>query len=190
MSTTTSVSKNIFNSKFILNFVGVYDTGEPGNSYHWITDDIAVGDYSASYLPFRIIVNANMPHNHTTFRCVYERYIDFENKWYMILSMGMYDHESEPVVDYVTRMMPKLIQARTSDPQGKILFHCYAGRSRSVALCIGYMVETTGCTVDEALEKIRTARPFISPKEQYLTALRTHYENSKSDVPSLHLVGN
>ena len=84
-----SVAENPEQSNFLKNLRGV---DENRDSFHWITKKIAIGDFSSSYKPFRFIVNINFPYNHCERHCVHERYFAFEETWYMVLSVGMYDH--------------------------------------------------------------------------------------------------
>lgn len=53
------------------------------------------------------------------------------------------------------------------------LCHCNAGVSRSVSICIAFLLETRRCsTVDEALALVRTTRPSARPNDGFLQQLR------------------
>lgn len=172
-----SVSDNPEQSNFLNNLRGV---DENVDSFNWVTEKIAIGDFSSSYKPFRFIININFPHNHCTRHCVYQRYFEFEDTWYMVISVGMYDHECEEkyLPEFIKRIFKKLQNAKRYDPEGKILFHCYAGISRSTAFAMAYLVENESCTVEEALDKIKTVRPRVSPKEEYSTELKKYYSQT------------
>jgi Dual specificity phosphatase, catalytic domain len=169
-----SVAENPEQSNFFKNLRGV---DENRDSFHWITNQIAIGDFSSSYKPFRFIVNINFPHNHCERHCVHERYFAFEETWYMVLSVGMYDHEMEATYlpEFIKRVVKKLQYAKQFDPEGKTLFHCYAGISRSTAFAIAYLVENESCSVEQALDKIKVVRPRVAPKEEYMTELKKYY---------------
>lgn len=55
---------------------------------------------------------------------------------------------------------------------GKVLVHCFAGKSRSATICAAYMMATEGVSLDEALEHIRGARPIINPNSGFVAQLR------------------
>jgi len=46
----------------------------------------------------------------------------------------------------------------------KFLLHCYAGKSRSVAIAIAFMVEVLGMTFDSGLELIKEKRYYLCNK--------------------------
>lgn len=53
---------------------------------------------------------------------------------------------------------------------GKVYIHCTAGVGRAPSLAAAYLI-SKGCSVDEALNRIRAARPFIKPTPAQLRAL-------------------
>eukprot|EP01038_Epipyxis_sp_PR26KG_P004762 gene4762-6679_t len=56
-------------------------------------------------------------------------------------------------------------------PNGKILVHCYQGKSRSVAVICAYMIKYFGYSYGEALSIVRQVRPNAQPNtgfERYL----------------------
>lgn len=61
----------------------------------------------------------------------------------------------------------------TSDGQpGRVLVHCYQGKSRSVAVCCGYLIQYLNYSYDDALQAIRSVRPVASPNSSFDKALR------------------
>jgi protein-tyrosine phosphatase len=60
--------------------------------------------------------------------------------------------------------------------KGKVLVHCYQGKSRSVTICCAYMMKTGLMGYSEALAAIRTVRPMAAPNsgfERFLRDLET-----------------
>ena len=55
---------------------------------------------------------------------------------------------------------------------GKILVHCYQGKSRSCAVCCAYLMVHYKHSLDSALELIRQVRPIASPNSGFMSALR------------------
>ena len=53
----------------------------------------------------------------------------------------------------------------------KILFHCYAGVSRSATFAIAYLMKTNMITVDKAYELVKMKRNMINPNKGFMEAL-------------------
>ena len=81
----------------------------------------------------------------------------------------------------------KIHQVHTSG--GKTLVHCYAGVSRSAAICIAYLMKYKKLTLRQAYEHVKTRRPVIHPNVGFWQQL-VHYErklfgkNTVQMVPS------
>ncbi|GAA5959412.1 hypothetical protein JCM8115_000104 [Rhodotorula mucilaginosa] len=54
---------------------------------------------------------------------------------------------------------------------GAVLVHCQAGVSRSTTLVAAYLMSRHGLNVEQAIERIRAARPQVDPSEFFLTQL-------------------
>lgn len=54
---------------------------------------------------------------------------------------------------------------------GRVLVHCFQGRSRSVAVCAMFMMCERGMTLDEAMTAIRAVRPRAMPNSGFMRAL-------------------
>lgn len=57
----------------------------------------------------------------------------------------------------------------------RVLIHCQAGVSRSVSLCIGYLMIGQGMTLDEAWRTMRKARPQAHPNIGFAKQLLDFY---------------
>lgn len=57
---------------------------------------------------------------------------------------------------------------------GVILIHCTAGRSRSVAVAIAYLIHFVGFSFDTALTHIRNIRPWAKPNKGFEQQLRDY----------------
>ena len=55
--------------------------------------------------------------------------------------------------------------------RGRVLVHCFAGKSRSATICAAYVMATEGWTLDEALKAIGDARPAAAPNHGFMTQL-------------------
>ena len=55
---------------------------------------------------------------------------------------------------------------------GKVLVHCFQGKSRSATICAMYMMRALGMDLDEAMTAIREVRPCAQPNSGFIRALR------------------
>ena len=133
--------------------------------YHMINDMIAVGDCDSDYNDFDIIVNLFMETNNTTMGEIKET--TENNK--TIFNIGLLDHPGleNTMLDILNHMIPKLI---TYDNK-KILFHCFAGVSRSATVAIAYIMKKYNLTVIEAYNMVKNKRNIIHPNEGFMLAL-------------------
>lgn len=144
-------------------------------NYHYITDRVAIGNSSTSYDLFDIIVNMDCPNNGLEHgRLVYE-YCEKDRKH--IIKCGIQDcsqDEYEPfakhVFDEITRAIQRLSNKRNREKDRKkypeyprILFHCYAGISRSVAAATWYLSKTTNLSTCSVFNMIKEKRKVANP---------------------------
>lgn len=70
---------------------------------------------------------------------------------------------------------------------GRVLVHCHAGRSRSVTICLAYLMRTYNWTLDAAYEHVRARRDIIDPNLNFMRQLqdyRRRLDNTASSVSS------
>lgn len=67
---------------------------------------------------------------------------------------------------------------------GKVLVHCYQGKSRSAAVCCAYLITHYGLTYDDALAAIRTVRPTAAPNSHFERILRRLQPSISTDNDS------
>ncbi|KAK7496258.1 hypothetical protein BaRGS_00012423 [Batillaria attramentaria] len=65
---------------------------------------------------------------------------------------------------------------------GRVLVHCHAGRSRSVTICLAYLMRTYGWTLDAAYEHVRARRDVIDPNLNFMRQLQDY--RRRLDAPS------
>jgi len=76
---------------------------------------------------------------------------------------------------------------KTREQGGKILVHCYQGKSRSCAVCCAYMMKYHGLSVDSALDLVRQVRPVASPNSGFMSALHQLEEQYAAEKASVQL---
>ena len=164
---------------FFMNMCGAMDIGD---SYQWITPYVAIGDGTSSYEAFDIIVNADYPNNHIFGKKVGRREETFEKHTCSIYALGMCDHDLETIEPFVDYLIPRLTADYKSNPICKILFHCFAGKSRSVTLCLAFLVEVMGMSFEDGLCLIKEKRPLAEPRPLFIETLRKRYENKPFEL--------
>ena len=76
--------------------------------------------------------------------------------------------------------------------RGKILVHCFAGKSRASTITLSYMMKHGGLDLRTALNHLQRQRPIAQPNIGFIVQLKS-YEKSIfgqcSDVPILQPAG-
>ncbi|XP_073983499.1 dual specificity protein phosphatase 14-like isoform X2 [Rhodnius prolixus] len=72
---------------------------------------------------------------------------------------------------------------------GKTLVHCLAGVSRSVSLCIGYLIKHKKMTLSEAYHHVHSRRPCIRPNNGFFSQL-INYEKQLTGTTTVEMVYN
>ena len=67
---------------------------------------------------------------------------------------------------------------------GKVLVHCFAGKSRSATICIAYLLKTSGMEYHAAFELVREARPIINPNPGFCIQLVKYYKHLHPERPA------
>lgn len=57
---------------------------------------------------------------------------------------------------------------------GRVLVHCYAGRSRSATVCLAYLMRTCNMSLDAAYEHVRARRHVIDPNLNFMRQLQDY----------------
>lgn len=124
--------------------------------YHMITDNIAVGSCVSKYENFDIIVNLNYPENGAP-----EDDIEMKkSKGKLIINLGILDNERKEKVylKFLNELIPVLYKYYNNK---KILFHCFAGMSRSAGFAIGYLSYSQNINIEDAHKLVKDKRKFI-----------------------------
>jgi protein-tyrosine phosphatase len=133
----------------------------PYQPYHMITDTIAIGDHTSSYESFDIIFNFNYPQNGATLGKIHTN----ETPEKIIYTIGLLD-----TTKYTTQLLYIFMDIGyyLEKSKGKrILFHCYAGISRSSTAAIMYLMMTTYLSLEAIFRLLLSKRPFIDPNPAF-----------------------
>jgi hypothetical protein len=136
--------------------------------YNMIDDFIAIGDCESSYNNFDIIINLFAEDNGCELN---EIKIEEQNNK-IIYNVGLIDDPElkENALYLLATIIPKIIKE-----DKKILFHCYAGVSRSATFAIAYLIVKYELTVNKALQMVKSKRSMIEPNHGFMEALHDFY---------------
>jgi len=83
------------------------------------------------------------------------------------------------------RAIDKVMKARAEEALVSVLVHCASGMSRSVSVCMAWLMLRRGATVHEAFQSVKGVRPQAQPNHGFLQSLKL-LEEEKGDVRSAH----
>lgn len=165
------------NHPFFVNLTGAY---EDEFSKTWITPTICIGGETSSYEDFQVVVNANYPPNRIAHDKIGRRQEKLGKTECTLYLVGLCDHdiEKETLPYFLDYLIPRLRNKYVENPNTKFLFHCFAGKSRSVTIALSFMVEVLGMTLNDALNLVQEKRPIINPRPLFIEILRQREQNS------------
>lgn len=134
--------------------------------YTMITDNIAIGDHRSSYEPFDVVVNLCYPENKMEHRQILISYFPKT-----IITVGIHDRPEEDMLSLLMKIIPHLVNMYQENNNIRILFHCYAGISRSSSVAIAYMMAVYKIRLEKAFE-IARRRSIINPNPGFYEALQ------------------
>lgn len=148
------------------------------DNYNWIDKNVAIGNRNSDYAPFDIIINLNYPFNNVEHNNIKREIniINYNEK--IIFNIGINDSENEKMLDILKFVIPKLLRLYQQDKNIKILFHCYAGISRSTTLAIAFLCKAKDLSLTHTIALAENQRPIIKPNTGFLKSL-IEYLNEK-----------
>lgn len=145
-------------------------------NYHMITNRIAIGDHTSQYDDFDIIVNLNYPYNYVKLYEISKNKIN--NK--LIYNIGLYDTVDQPMEKILENIIPELEnELKLLSHDSRILFHCYAGISRSSTLAFAMIQKLYKKQLVDIFKLAKSRRPQVLPNPGFVRAL-TRYTNDLS----------
>ena len=142
------------------------DIEPPHKHFHMITDNIAIGNYMTPYADFDVIFNFNYPYNGVTLGAI-DTEIDYKHGTIQqtLYKIGLLDTTiySDTLMEIFIKLIPYLIESKGK----RILFHCYAGISRSTTAAILYFMLTTPMSLEQIYTLIISKRTHINPNPTF-----------------------
>ena len=161
--------------------------------YTMVTENVAIGDHRTPYDGFDIVVNLNFPFNKVPLHHirVYNSAKSQHINSPMLITVGLPDSPEENLIrvldPIITEVCNKAEELRFHHGRNaKILFHCFAGISRSTSLAIAYLMKTTHKSVGSIYQMVKNRRPIVDPNPGFVRAL---FEYEALAGPGLALAG-
>lgn len=79
------------------------------------------------------------------------------------MNIAIPDCGSIPITDYFPSAFEFINSALSSNPPGRVLVHCFAGKSRSASIVIGYVMQRNGWSFSKAFEYVQSRREVVDP---------------------------
>jgi len=98
---------------------------------------------------------------------------------YTRLRIDIDDVEDENILQYFKQTNDFIAQGLAS--AGGVLVHCAMGKSRSATVCAAYLMKTLRLTPEEAVARIRQARPIVEPNEGFMQQLELYHRMDMTD---------
>lgn len=149
------------------------------NPYHMITENIGVGSCTSDYENFDVIVNINYPKNEAK-----SGDITVQKYKKLIIHVGLEDtiDKENLALDFLVKIIPVIYKLYNGK---KILFHCFAGMSRSPMFAVAYLSYSLNISVKEAHEMVVSKRKFVEINEGFIRALET-FDKEKSSLMGIY----
>jgi predicted protein tyrosine phosphatase len=141
-----------------------------------ITNHVAIGDHLSSYEPFDVIVNLCFPENKVEHRQIVTTRYGTKT----VITVGINDQQDENMLSLLMNIIPRLVQMYHGNNNMRILFHCFAGVSRSSSVAIAYLMIVHNLSLRQALELAHSKRHIIRPNPGFLNALQVFEQKIKS----------
>ena len=169
------------------NILYAFDEEIVRNAYTMITDNVAIGNYASPYEAFDIVINICFLGNSTKYK--HHDMATNTHNGRQITHVAMYDSPDEKVYMKMTlhSIIPVLIHHIKRNPLIKVLFHCFAGVSRSGSFGVAFVAHLEGYTYEEALQKVKEKRPQVDPNPGFVEAIKEYLEEIRQ-VESMVIV--
>ena len=149
-------------------YSGICKECEKHHYFDMITDRVAIGSCQASYDSFDLVINLDYSFNGVKRN---EVVMNVENNIHVI-RCGYSDSAFEVTSEKIEALLNMISDIeRTHDKPIRILFHCYAGVSRSATFAIAYLASKENKSTVEIYEHAKQKRPRIDPNFHFRTLL-------------------
>jgi len=150
------------------NITGICGKCEKNHHYDMVAEHLAIGSIDSPYDQFDLVINLSYPENGVKRDEITHGLENKSSSTPYVIRCGFTDNKD----GLTTEKLEKLLQIISEVEKEKektlnILFHCYAGVSRSSTVAISYLSKRDGKTVDETYNLVKQKRPRIDPNPHF-----------------------
>ena len=138
----------------------------------WITENMAIGELYCDYFLFDIIVNVAYINPIFNRKLSHRETRESTKAGKIVYDFGLYDSDGD--ANYLEELLRLVFDKDIKDK--KVLFHCQAGKSRSVSFAITYLCKQYSLSIDQAIDLVKERRPSINPRQSFLEVVRKYIE--------------
>eukprot|EP00898_Chlorokybus_atmophyticus_P001729 jgi/Chlat1/2557/Chrsp175S02440 len=95
------------------------------------------------------------------------------------MTISVLDAITEPISDHFDRACEFIEEGRS---KGNVFIHCFAGRSRSVAIVTAYLIKHERMTLKDALTTVRKVRHTAQPNPSFMLQLEDYEQRCSRSV--------
>jgi len=144
------------------NITGICGTCEKNHHYDMVDEHVAIGSCDSLYDKFDLVINLSYPDNGVKRDEIKH---GLENTSYVV-RCGFTDDKDGLTYEKLENVL-KIITEKEKEKTINLLFHCYAGVSRSSTVAIYYLSKRDGKTVKETYDLVKQKRPRIDPNPHF-----------------------
>ena len=127
-----------------------------------VDEHVAIGSCDSLYDKFDLVINLSYPDNGVKRDEIKH---GLENTSYVV-RCGFTDDKDGLTYEKLENVL-KIITEKEKEKTINLLFHCYAGVSRSSTVAIYYLSKRDGKTVKETYDLVKQKRPRIDPNPHF-----------------------
>ncbi|XP_042488797.1 dual specificity protein phosphatase 1-like [Macadamia integrifolia] len=100
---------------------------------------------------------------------------------FMYKTIDVADREDTDIAQYFDECFDFIDEAKRLG--GRVLVHCFVGRSRSVTVVVSYLMKKNHLSLSEALELVRSKRPQAAPNSGFMLQIQNFEKSLKGTEP-------
>ncbi|KAF4670172.1 phosphatase [Perkinsus chesapeaki] len=152
--------------KAMLRSLAVLQKVRADNSLHKVADRLYLSSLSGA-----MNLEELRRHGITHILCVASGIRPLYSGYFKYKCADVLDSESQSLLDILPSCLAWMIAAHREDSKNVILVHCFAGRSRSVGVLLGYFMFVMKIPLRLAFTHLRRLRPQSNPNSGFMRQL-------------------
>ena len=133
-----------------------------------ITEHVGIGSIDSPYDQFDLVINLSFPENGVKRDEIKHGLENVTSSSPYVIRCGFSDDKDGLTTEKLENVLQIISDIeKQKEKTLNILFHCYAGVSRSSTVAISYLSKRDGKTVDETYNLVKQKRPRVDPNPHF-----------------------